>query len=540
METFKILIADDEYWSREKLRKMIDWQSYGLTLLEPAKDGEEVLARMGEEQPDILITDIDMPFLSGVDLLLQIRENYPDTIPFVISGYADFDYVRGSFMAGSINYLVKPVSRIDLVNAIAKALDLVARRDAQKKEARQRQDEFLKASSLMQDREFSQLLEQRKMPRPANIIMNSKVDFTGAKLMLIKIHDMSDLADEFHYDMNLLSFRLKQKMKEMIKSNDVVIFNYIYRSNEFILLLGGEDEALAETAKKLDRGLGQLTSSPVSIVINDSICTMDNIYQAYVQSVALLMTRNYTMESVVIRCGQKEEKTEGERVCSRISEAQVKELRTLWKTGNKKAIRKMVFDNIGMRNCSKQQWQYLEVKQTVRRLVNTWEEVIIGNHENQNYMDCEGMVEAADKAVEQLDVSELCGILDEMIELAADAVQEECLEAASNLVRQAAAYIDECYFEPLTLSGLAEKYHVDNSYFSRIFRKEMGENLIHYLTRTRIEKAKEHIAKGDMNLAEVAFMVGYDDYTYFNKVFRKITGVSPREYKQNLGKKEGI
>lgn len=224
METFKILIADDEYWSREKLRKMIDWQSYGLTLLEPAKDGEEVLARMGEEQPDILITDIDMPFLSGVDLLLQIRENYPDTIPFVISGYADFDYVRGSFMAGSINYLVKPVSRIDLVNAIAKALDLVAQRDAQKKEARQRQDEFLKASSLMQDREFSQLLEQRKMPRPANIIMNSKVDFTGAKLMLIKIHDMSDLADEFHYDMNLLSFRLKQKMKEMIKSNDVVIF----------------------------------------------------------------------------------------------------------------------------------------------------------------------------------------------------------------------------------------------------------------------------------------------------------------------------
>ena len=68
----------------------------------------------------------------------------------------------------------------------------------------------------------------------------------------------------------------------------------------------------------------------------------------------------------------------------------------------------------------------------------------------------------------------------------------------------------------------------------------MGENLIHYLTRTWIEKAKEHIAKGDMNLAEVAFMVGYDDYTYFNKVFRKITGVSPREYKQNLGKKEGI
>lgn len=540
METFKILIADDEYWSREKLRNMIDWESYGLTLLEPAKDGEEVLARMEEEQPDILITDIDMPFLSGVDLLLEIQKNYPDTIPFVISGYADFEYVRGSFMAGSINYLVKPVSRIDLVNAIAKALNMVAQRDVQKKEARQRQEEFLKASSLMQDREFSQLLEQRKMSRPAAIIMDSKVDFSGARLMLIKIHDMSELAVKFHYDMNLLSFRLKQKMGEMLKGKDVVIFNYIYRSNEFILLFGKEGETIAETAKKLERGLREFTSSPVSIIINENSCSMDSIYQAYVQSVALLMTRNYTLESVVIRLGDKEEKTEGERVCSRISEAQMNELRTLWKSGNKKAIRKMLFENIGMRSCGKEQWQYLEVKQTVRRIVNTWEEAMVGNRENRNYLDCEGMMETADKAVEGLDAAKLCEILDEMIELAAGAMQEECLEAASNLVRQAAAYIDEYYFEPLTLSGLAEKYHVDNSYFSRIFRKEMGENLIHYLTRTRIEKAKEHIRKGDTNLAEVAFMVGYDDYTYFNKVFRKVTGVSPREYRQKLGEEEKL
>ena len=534
METFKILIADDEYWSREKLRNMIDWKSYGLTLLEPASDGEEVLARMAEEEPDILITDINMPFVSGVDLLQEIQKCYPDTIPFVISGYDDFEYVRDSFLAGSINYLVKPVNRIDLVNAIAKALDMVAQRNAQKEEAKQRQEEFLKASSLMQDREFSQLLEQKKMSHSANIMMSSKMDFTGAKMILIKIHDMASMAVHFHYDMNLLSFRLKQKIKEMLKIKDIVIFNYIYRSNEFILLFEGESEELLEAAKKLNRGLGEFTDSPVSVVINEHTCSMDNIYQAYVQSVALLMTRKYTLENVVIRSGKKEEKTEEERVNSHITEAQMKELRTLWKTGNKKAIRKMIFENIGMRGCSRQKWQYLEVKQTVHRIVNTWEEVMIGNQEKQNYLDYEGMVEVVEKAVERLDTLYLCEILDEMIELAADAAQEECLEAASNLVRQAAAYIDECYFEPLTLSGLAEKYHVENSYFSRIFRKEMGENLIHYLTRTRIEKAKEHIKSGDTNLAEVAFMVGYDDYTYFNKVFRKMTGVSPREYKQAL------
>lgn len=537
METFKILIADDEYWSREKLRNMIDWESYGLTLLEPAEDGEEVLARMETERPDILITDVDMPFMNGVDLLREIQKNYPDTIPFVVSGYDYFEYVRGSFMAGSINYLVKPVNRIDLVNAITKALDMVAQRDVKKKEARQRQEEFLKASSLMQDREFSQLLEQRKMFQPAQIINNSKMDFTGMKLMLIKIHDMSELAVHFHYDMNLLSFRLKQKIKEILKFKDVVVFNYIYRSNEFILLFEGEAAVLAEKAKILLQGLEGVVSSPVSVVLNECAFALDSIYRAYVQTAALLMTRSYTLESVVIQPGKEEERTEEERVYSRISEAQMKELRTLWKTGNKRAIRKMVFEDIGLRSCSRQPWQYLEVKQTVRRIVNIWEEVVIGNQESQNYLDYEGMVETADKAVERLDSSYLCEVLDEMIEMAADAAQEECSEAANILVRQAAAYIDEFYFESLTLSGLAEKYHVENSYFSRVFRKEMGENLIHYLTRTRIEKAKEHIRRGGMNLTEVAFMVGYDDYTYFNKVFRKIMGVSPREYKQNLEKK---
>lgn len=533
MENFKILIADDEYWSREKLRNMIDWKSYGLTLLEPASDGEEVLARMAKERPDILITDMNMPFVSGVDLLQEIQMKYPDTIPFVISGYDDFEYVRDSFLAGSINYLVKPVNRIDLVNAVVKALDMVAQRNVQKKEEKQRQEEFLKASSIIQDREFSQLLEQKKMSH-STVMMSGKMDFTGAKMILIKIHDMAGMAVHFHYDMNLLSFKLKQKIKEMLNIKDIVIFNYIYRSNEFVLLFEGKGTGLSEAAKRLNRGLGELTASPVSIVINEHTCSMDNIYQAYVQSVALLMTRKYTLESVVIRSGKQEEETEEERVYSRISEAQMKELRTLWKTGNKKAIRKMIFGNIGIRDCSRQQWQYLEVKQTVHRIVNTWEEAMTGNQEKQNYLDYEGMVEAADKAVEQLDALYLCEILDEMIELAADAAQEEYLEAASNLVRQAAAYIDACYFEPLTLSGLAEKYHVENSYFSRIFRKEMGETLIHYLTRTRIEKAKEHIRSGDTNLAEVAFMVGYDDYTYFNKVFRKMTGVSPREYKQKL------
>ncbi len=525
MEKFKILIADDEYWTREKLRRMIDWESYGLTLLEPAEDGEEVLRRMENERPDILITDINMPFMNGVELLREVQEKYPDTIPFVISGYDDFDYVKESFMAGSVNYLVKPVSRIDLVNALIKALDIVAKRNSER-------EELLKASSLILDREFSQLLEQREMALTPDITMNSKVDFTGAKLMLIKIHDMAEIAADYGYDMNCLSFRLKEQIRELVKIEDMVIFHHIYRSNEFILISEAESKILEMQAQKIKAKFGEITTSPVSVILNENTCSMDNIYQAYVQAVALLMTRPFTRESVVI-CA-KETQTEGETVQNRISEAQMQELRTLWKSGNGKAVKNMLFEQIGMAHCNRQKWQYLEVKQTLRRITGTWEECISISSETGKSMEYEGMVEAVDEVAEKLDSSYLCEILEEMIEMAADAITDSSVENTGQVIRQAAAYIDKCYYEPLTLTVLAEKYHMENSYFSRCFRKEMGENLIHYLSRTRIEKAKEHMRTGNTNLTEIAFMVGYDDYTYFNKVFRKMEGVGPREYRSHI------
>ena len=118
---YKVLIADDEYWTREKLKRMIPWEKYSLELLAPAVDGEDVLRRMEEEVPDILITDIDMPFLSGTELLAIVQEKYPKVISFVVSGYNDFAYVKDSFLAGSINYLMKPVTKMDLVNALVRA-----------------------------------------------------------------------------------------------------------------------------------------------------------------------------------------------------------------------------------------------------------------------------------------------------------------------------------------------------------------------------------------------------------------------------------
>ena len=91
LNKIRVLAADDEYWSRENLRNLLSWEDYEMEFLEPACDGEEVLERMAQEHPDILLTDINMPFMDGLELLSRVQKEYPDVIAVAVSGYDDFE-----------------------------------------------------------------------------------------------------------------------------------------------------------------------------------------------------------------------------------------------------------------------------------------------------------------------------------------------------------------------------------------------------------------------------------------------------------------
>ena len=200
-KTYKVLFADDEYWTREKMRSMIPWETYDLDFLEPAADGEDAWEKINNYQPDIFITDINMPFLSGVELLQRVKDKYPEIITFVISGYDDFDYVKNSFLSGTMNYLIKPISKIDLIRAIVKALEKISANENQ-------QTELLKASSIMQDREYSQLIHKTEKWNNTFAGERSSVKMQGVRLILVKIHNLSDLITAYEGNYGQLSYCL--------------------------------------------------------------------------------------------------------------------------------------------------------------------------------------------------------------------------------------------------------------------------------------------------------------------------------------------
>lgn len=532
-ETYKVLIADDEYWTREKLRNMIDWPRYSLQCMEPAIDGEDVLHKLEDEIPDILITDMNMPFMNGVELLQIIQRTYPSIITFVVSGYDDFQYVKEAFLAGSINYLVKPITKIDLVNSLSKALEIISSRQAQQKEREEQNLQLLKAASLIQDREFSQLLEREESPFTPIITMNNDRDFAGVSLMLVKIHDMSNLIKKYGHDMNLLSYSVKKEMKGCLKNDNLFIFNHIYRPNEFAIVSELDNQELMDKARRLLVQLKPLFQSPVSVMISGHSYSMDSIREAYVQDIALLMTRKYTRQDCLLITGQKADMADEQKISSRFGESQVKELKDLLKLRNKQTIENLIFQKAGLSKCADEQWGYLEVRQTMKRILNTFPEVLGESMLPEGMAVLENMINQSDRVVERLDVGLLCDTVEEIIEYGLSVGQDRGKSSITAIIRDAAGYIDEHYSEELSLSFLALKFGIDKSYFSRTFRQETGENLMLYITRKRLEKAAEYMRESGISLTEIAFMVGYDDYAYFNRVFRKNYGVSPREYRSN-------
>lgn len=529
---YKVLIADDEYWTREKIRNMICWEKYSLEFMEPAVDGEDVLNKIQLEEPDILITDINMPFINGVELLSIIKDKYPDIITFVISGYDDFQYVKDTFMSGAINYLVKPVTKIDLVNALSKALEIISTRRCAKQEEEERQMKLLKAASLIQDREFSLLVEREDTPFTPTITMNSEINFAGASLMLIKIHNLNELMKKYQYDMNKISYHVKKEIKNIVSKESSMVFNHIFRSNEFIVVSEIENEELKKAAEKLIIYLAPAANSPVTACISEHSYTMDSIHMAYIQTVALFMTRIYENRNEILIAGRGTENQK--KVHNQLSSEYEKQIKSLLQRGNKSALKQLIFDTIGLRRCQEEKWEYLEVKQTVKKILNIFTDYTAEQGNPKKLMDMENMADVADKIIELLDADVLCEVLCDIIEFAVTNQGEAATDSIRSVVKQAVQFIDSNYFEELSLSSLAQQFNVESSYFSKMFRQETGENLMVYITRLRVEKAKEFMANKEVSLTEIAFMVGYDDYTYFSRVFRKVEGKSPRDYRTGI------
>ena len=534
---YKVLAADDEYWSRENLRSLISWEDYSIEFLDPACDGEEVLERLEEEKPDIILTDINMPFMDGLELLKKLQTEYPQIITIAVSGYDDFEKVKGVFVSGGLDYLLKPVGKEELVRILTKALGILEERETLRRNTETNRQKEHKLSSFLEDSEYSALLSGKLYGQfQAQPHVSSTGEFSGMAALMVKFYNIAEIAEKFDHDSLQMSLDIKTKLRKLMDGDpDAIIFNNCNKMSEFLIFTSLRTKSLQIFAEKILKEFPLDDYGPVSVILHEQTGSLDDIGNIYRDMIAVLVTRPFTYTHCILSCPEGESTSACQTVGKNISHRIEEELYHFLNTSQKNETRKLIFQTCDFRNCDNGSWSCLDVKQYIRRITG-----ILYRYVQEQQPELTAQAEEAmddiDYYMKCLDAASVMASIKILLNSLWENVSENNVDSAGSQVEQIRQYILTSYHENITLTALASAYHMDASYLSRMFSQTYGETIIAYLTRVRMEQAIRLMGDEEKKLETISFLVGYDDYNYFSRVFRKKLGVSPREYRNNINR----
>lgn len=533
---FKVLVADDEYWIRENLRGVINWREYGFDFLEPAEDGEDALQKAREHLPDIVITDINMPFLSGTELMKRLREEFPNMAVLVLSGYNDFAYVREALVVGALDYLLKPIQKEELLKVLEKAVERITALRSQQQEQRALRERLKIASSMLKDRQMSMLLHRTSDQRTRGEIQAQlaeyELTFSGFTLALFKTAGIAKIAKKRQgEESDKIIYEIKGKISRQVENSQSLVFNYIYRTNEFLLITDMEGQRLIGVCKKLIGELERRTGFGVTAAVSQHYFTFSSLNDAYREALLAQMACVYGGSGSLVRIGE----VKACPVAKKVTLEQEKQLAFAAQSKNGALFRQVAYHQVGLMDSIRKNWSIVEMRQTVDSVIWTLRSNLPKESLAAQSLALENLAELALQAIDNSDHEEFLSSFEQLLEEFFGAgIAAGQSDSMRHTIGQIQAYIEQNYFEDLSLTELSKRFLVESSYLSKAFKQVTGSNLMLYIATLRMSKAKEYMCQGNLSITEISQLVGYDDYGYFNRVFRKIEGQSPREYKESL------
>lgn len=508
----KLMIVDDDDQIREGMAYGIQWDNFGIVKVICLKNGKEALQHLEEEYFDIVITDISMPVMSGVDLMREARSRYQDISFILISGYKEFEYAQAGIQYGAEGYILKPIHLNELVELVSKVI----------KKIEERKD-IAENQSLVEELEKDQIMRQilRGEMTDNNRISGylcEKGGFSARHLLLGAVVKDDCKLYRLETDSNVKGI-IRNKMTEYLAGYTYMFFQL--DGNEGFLLIDVVDSTLRvfHLKQQIERMLRSINRE----VINGSF-SLGISLTGHIQEVKLMYRQGKSALEEWFFQGrascisyeeyvQKSEKTEP--IFS--AEKWNKEISGTLEKGDMDEFQR-VLEECGkaLKSCKKDFIQeYLFENLTwISHMYNKDKE------EKTSYKDIFEM----DTYTEA--VSKWQMYLKEIME-------NHCmLKDYSSEISEALKYIWKHYGERISVDQIAEELNLSTGYFSRMFKKQVGTSVVKYINQYRIQKAEELLSTTNMRVYEVADQVGISDYIYFSQVFKNLTGKSPSDFRK--------
>lgn len=541
----KIFLAEDEVIVRETIKRMIPWEDLGFELVGEAADGEMALPLLIRQQPDLLITDIKMPFMDGLTLAKLAKKEIPELKVVILSGYDDFNYAKQAISIGVEDYLLKPITK----NALIERLTEIRSRYEHEKTQKEYYEKFqreMQAYEKNSSRDFFEALvggsiDMMEVYKRAeklgldivaeayNVLiftMNCDEDFSGqreeyssweAESLELLENFFSGHSSAMLFRSNIFSYGVLIKgQKENIDENTRACVDEITRilnrqegRQEWFLAVGQSVERLSQIQKSYhtaSRAFSQRYLYDENILCYDEMEMMgqhstleeaeDNAYLQKVDVNAL----NPAILQKFLSNGLKEE-----------TENFVKDY--FYAIGQE-PMESLVFRNYVILN--------------VRFSVISFLKGLGCDTNEMEPADTEEVLAESGKNMESA-----IAYAEKMISRAITLRDQNSGNKNRSILKTAVDFIDSHYMdEEISLNTVANVANVSSNHFSALFSQNMGQTFIEYLTALRMNKAKELLRCTGMRSSEIAGEVGYKDAHYFSYLFKKTQGMTPSDYRK--------
>ncbi|MEK5028953.1 response regulator [Paenibacillus sp. FSL M7-1046] len=524
-EKYKVLLVDDEPIILRSLKVAIPWDELGLEIAGEARNGEVALRLIEEKAPQIIISDIRMPVIDGIALMKEVLPHSSKLIFIFISGYGEFEYARDALRLGAFDYLLKPIDHDELTEMLTRAK---VKLDKQK-ENEQLMLSVQMLSTLARERMFAEFTLGNSRPlQHLKWLENSELE--GEYFMaVVRLDDYAALAARWSAEeKHLWLFAIRNILEEWSMDNGALSVFPFYNGEWVLLFPGRLGEGKRELGEKLVADIKRYSKLACSVGISRSTQGIDQLSTVYPLAAKALFQRFYSGQAGVFI--EEETPDTGGRDVKYPKELEVSLIESIRTLNMERML--VLFDEMAI---------FIEAqalsKELAERIIIEMVVVLYRQFENLNMQP--------DWSLEGL-LGKLHGLgtLTAMINVLKQEFREWMLESnkvmaredGRSVVEKAKRYIEDNYHKDLSIEELSEVAGLSISHFCTLFKQISGYTFLEFVTNCRMEKAKYILQNSNVKVYQVAPLVGYQDPRYFTQVFKKATGKTPTEYREEYTK----
>ncbi|RKP51510.1 response regulator [Cohnella endophytica] len=543
----KAIIVDDEKHVRKTVLRLVDWEALGFQTVLEAEDGAEAVTLIQEHRPQLVITDIMMPVKSGIELMEWMEAEAVDCKKIVISGFNDFEFVRHTVKFGGIDYLLKPIDRKQLHEAVNKAVISWNETKRERLQYHEKNKEVNELKPMYRDKMLSRLLTDAaagNAPVPGESYLREFPQLTDVSSCQVALIDLNTLhqsiLDKYVSSLDLLFFTLLNICNDFVHSaGRGIAFRNWNRPFEIVLLLWAEPEsATPDLLRKIADGIDRTLRGSVEFGLSPAGLFPGELHKTYTEAFDALNKRNLLDSGVRIH----EFRPSSARIGTvRFGKSEEK-IRLAVRSGNPEQIRMALaewFTVIGaMNHISMEQMKMWWDEYNAARA--GWVEEFFREYDSKQQLLVENspFIVPLDESG-RLSLPALQEILaNSLIELSKIFITMQTQTFNGSPMREIARYIEAHYTQDITLQDISARFHLNREYISRKFKNDFQETLIDYVNRIRVEKAQMLLLNPHLRMAQIAQMIGYHDEKYFSRVFKKQTQMTPNDFRKRMAVKE--